>query len=99
MPWLVRHFRSQTQQRGLASTIRADETNDVALRNGQRAIVQRPFPPVAPSKTAGLDHGAHWCSTPARRRLGLIDCERRRQGAVGIYLREELFGFLLDGFD
>jgi hypothetical protein len=32
-------------------------------------------------------------------RLGLVDRERRREGAVGIDLREEFVGLLLDGRD
>jgi hypothetical protein len=44
----------QAQQGGLARAAGADEPDDVALGDGQRAVAQRPGPPVLLAEPAGL---------------------------------------------
>ena len=55
----------QLQQGGLARAVRADEPDDAALGDGQRAVAQRPGPPVLLAEPAGLDDSAH--QRPPRR--------------------------------
>ena len=43
------------QQRGLARPVRADQGDQVPVRDGQRAVAQRPGPPVALAEPSGLD--------------------------------------------
>ena len=60
---------------------------------------------MQPSPMAETSRSVYRCSLlhcvppSGVRRLGLVDRERRRQVAVGIDLREQLLGLLLDGCD
>ncbi len=45
----------QAEQGGLAGPVRADEGDEVAAGNRQRAVVQRPLAPVALAERGGLD--------------------------------------------
>ena len=57
----------QVQQGGLARAVGADEPDDVAFGDGQRAVAQRPGPPVPLAQPAGLDDGAH--ATPSAKQV------------------------------
>ena len=66
------HPGGEAQQGGLAGAVRADETNDVTLGDRQRAVAQRPFPPVPPAKAAGLDDGAHHAALSAKQERNAV---------------------------
>ena len=53
----------QAQQGGLARAVGADEPDHVAFGDGQRAVAQRPGPPVGLAQPAGRDDGVH--ATPS----------------------------------
>jgi hypothetical protein len=57
------HPGRQAQQGGLARAVGADEPGDVAFGDGQRAVAQRPGPPVLLAQPAGRDDGTH--ATPS----------------------------------
>ena len=56
---------ARLQQGGLARAVGPDEPDDVAFGDGQRAVAQRPGPPVLLAQPAGLDDGGH--QRPPRR--------------------------------
>ena len=56
----------QAQQGGLARAVGADEPGDVAFGDRQRAVAQRPGPPVLPAQPAGIDDGAHHATPSAK---------------------------------
>jgi hypothetical protein len=66
------------QQRGLARAVRADQGDQVPVRDGQRAVPQRPGPPVALAEPGGLDdvHAVSFRGQPPRRRAGAA-CDAR----------------------
>jgi hypothetical protein len=57
---------AQPQQGCLARAVRADEPDDVAFGDGQRAVAQRPGPPVRLAQPAGLDGRAHHAAPSAK---------------------------------
>jgi hypothetical protein len=61
------HPGGEPQQGGLARSVGADESGDAALGDGQRAVAQRPGPPVPLAKLAGLDDGVH--ATPSAKQV------------------------------
>ncbi len=58
----------QTQQRGLARSVRPDERGDPALGDGDRAVVQGGDLAVALGQTAGLDRESHAISSSSAAR-------------------------------
>ncbi len=57
------HPGGQAQQGGLARAVGADEPDHVTFGDGQRAVAQRPGPPVLLAQSAGRDEGVH--ATPS----------------------------------
>ena len=55
----------ELKQRGLAGTVRPDEPDDLAGRNGERALRQRPLMAVALAEAIGLQDGGHATSSAA----------------------------------
>ena len=58
----------ELQERALPSTIRSDETNDVTIRDSERAVAKRPTPAVTLAKGVGYKDGRHAISSSASAR-------------------------------
>jgi hypothetical protein len=57
------------EERGLARTVRTDETDDSSFGNGQRAVRQCPATPIAHSESACFEDRTHvaGCSETMKR--------------------------------
>ena len=54
---------ARLMQGRLAGPVGADEADDVAGRDAERAVGQRPAPPVLLAQAAGLNRGGHTASS------------------------------------